>query len=268
MSILEGPLTSVAFCWRIERSDGAGLAFTSSDRAIDRGGIAHSSAPGVTPAALSRSLGLQPDNTEVSGAVTIDALSEADLALGRWNGAAVELTAVDWADADAEGFLLLRGELGEVSINGHAFSAELQGAAARLTALPCPSTSPECRAILGDKDCRVDMAARRIRCTVATASDNWIELEQTVADRFACGRLRFLDGANCGLVATIVGVNGGTLFLRERPTALVASGARVELQEGCDKRFATCASRFANAANFRGEPHVPGMDLLTRYPGA
>ena len=42
----------------------------------------------------------------------------------------------------------------------------------------------------------------------------------------------------------------------------------VELGEGCDKRLATCSQRFDNAANFRGEPHLPGNDLLTRYPGA
>jgi hypothetical protein len=45
-------------------------------------------------------------------------------------------------------------------------------------------------------------------------------------------------------------------------------GALVELIEGCDKSIATCAGRFANAANFRGEPYLPGIDLLTRYPGA
>jgi uncharacterized protein len=32
-----------------------------------------------------------------------------------------------------------------------------------------------------------------------------------------------------------------------------------------DQRFSTCVSRFANALNFRGEPHLPGNDLLTRY---
>jgi hypothetical protein len=36
------------------------------------------------------------------------------------------------------------------------------------------------------------------------------------------------------------------------------------------KMVRTCSQqvRFANAANFRGEPYLPGTDLLTRYPGA
>jgi len=29
----------------------------------------------------------------------------------------------------------------------------------------------------------------------------------------------------------------------------------------------TCSARFGNAVNFRGEPYLPGNDLLTRYPG-
>ena len=47
-----------------------------------------------------------------------------------------------------------------------------------------------------------------------------------------------------------------------------ALGALIELIEGCDKSLATCAARFGNAINFRGEPYLPGIDLLTRYPGA
>ncbi len=46
----------------------------------------------------------------------------------------------------------------------------------------------------------------------------------------------------------------------------LAPGTRVLVREGCDRTLATCAARFANAANFRGEPFLPGNDLLTRYP--
>jgi uncharacterized phage protein (TIGR02218 family) len=56
--------------------------------------------------------------------------------------------------------------------------------------------------------------------------------------------------------------------VRDVPSLPIEAGCSIELREGCDKRFATCSGRFANAANFRGEPHLPGNDLLTRYPGA
>ena len=66
----------------------------------------------------------------------------------------------------------------------------------------------------------------------------------------------------------VVGVEGAVVNVRDLPRAPVEIGCRVELREGCDKRFETCVNRFANAVNFRGEPHLPGADLLTRYPGA
>ena len=34
----------------------------------------------------------------------------------------------------------------------------------------------------------------------------------------------------------------------------------------CDKRWGTCVGTFANGANFRGFPDVPGDDFLTAYP--
>jgi hypothetical protein len=68
------------------------------------------------------------------------------------------------------------------------------------------------------------------------------------------------------LQTVILAVNGTQLTIRDRARAAIEVNAIIEIREGCDKLFATCVSRFANAANFRGEPHVPGNDLLTRYP--
>lgn len=268
MPIAEGPLTSVAFCWRLERVDGAGLGLTSSDREVASDGTYYRPAPGVTPAAITRSLGLEPDSGEVAGALSAEALNEADLALGRWNGAAVSLVAIDWANSDAGEVRLLAGELGEVAVEGDGFSAELRSAAARLQKAPCPVTSPECRAALGDKHCRVDLAGRTARAVVTSAEDNLLQLDQPVEERFLFGRLRYLSGGNCGLTSVVLAVNGSSIALRDRPRAPVEAGTIVQLREGCDKRFETCATRFQNSANFRGEPHLPGNDLLTRYPGA
>ena len=40
-----------------------------------------------------------------------------------------------------------------------------------------------------------------------------------------------------------------------------------EIVAGCDKNFATCVSKFSNAINFRGEPHVPGSDKIFETAG-
>jgi len=268
MGIADGELTSVALCWRVERADGAGIALTSHDEPIVAGGARFDPNPGIVPAAVTRSLGLDPDTGELAGALSSDALDENDLALGRWDGSTMDLTALDWSDPDAEPIRLLAGELGIVSIDGESFTADLRGAAAKLDDPVCPATSAECRARFGDKSCRVDLAGRTVIAGVVASEGNMLTLDRELDERFVLGRLRYMNGANCGLTSLIFAADGPTVQVRDLPRAPVEPGCRIEIREGCDKRFATCVSRFNNAVNFRGEPHLPGNDLLTRYPGA
>lgn len=268
MTIADGELTSMALCWRLERADGAGIALTSHDERVTNAGLSFEPTPGMRPAAINRSLGLDPDEGEVAGALTSEALDEQDLALGRWDDATLQLTAADWADPSGAPIALLAGEIGSVTIDGGGFTADLRGAAAKLDGPVCPATSAECRASFGDKKCRIDLAGRSVRAIVVSFADGTLTLDQSLDSRFVFGRLRFMSGANCGLTFTILAVSGAIVQLRDLPRAVVEAGCSVELREGCDKTFATCVTRFNNAMNFRGEPHLPGNDLLTRYPGA
>jgi uncharacterized phage protein (TIGR02218 family) len=268
MTAGEDRLGALAFCWRVERRDGAGLALTSHDRPIEIEGEHHQSDPGVAPAAITRSLGLEPQSGEGAGALSTAAISAGDLALGRWDGARVTLSAVDWSAPDQARVPLLSGELGEVAVVDAGFSADLGGAASRLNAPVCPTTSPECRAQFGDKACRVGLAGRTIRAKVLAQQGSRIELDRALPDGFRFGRLRFLSGENCGAATVMLGIDGAVVSVRDLPRAPVEPGTIVEVREGCDKRFESCVTRFNNAVNFRGEPHLPGTDLLTRYPGA
>jgi uncharacterized phage protein (TIGR02218 family) len=113
----------------------------------------------------------------------------------------------------------------------------------------------------------VDLAGRATRASVLGSANGEFTLSQVVDARFLLGRLRYLSGANCGRSTVVIAIDGSRIRVRDLPRAAVEDGCRVELREGCDKRFATCIGRFANAVNFRGEPHLPGADILTRYPG-
>lgn len=270
-SFLSRELTSLAFCWRVERRDGVCLGFTSHDRDLAIGGLVYRSAPGMLPSAVSVSDDFDASTLDVSGALTSDAIGEADLAAGRWDRAAVSLFLVDWEDPGGERLPLARGELGDVTMKANGFEAELRGAAALLERAVAEQTSPECRAELGDRRCRVDMAGRvRVTRVTGAIEEDLVAVAEAPGGPGACafGRLRWISGANSGLESAIGASEGLQLRLREPPPFPAAAGDLVEIKEGCDKSFATCRARFANAENFRGEPHLPGMDLLTRYPGA
>jgi uncharacterized phage protein (TIGR02218 family) len=94
-----------------------------------------------------------------------------------------------------------------------------------------------------------------------------LDAAEPLANGWGGGRLRWFGGANSGLEDAVARSDGASVTLRRAPRFTVEEGALVELTEGCDKRLQTCADRFGNALNFRGEPYLPGLDLLTRYPG-
>ena len=269
MGWLDEAVTTVALCWRIERRDGVTIGLTDHDRDLAIDGVVHRAAPGMMPSAIKRSAGLDADTMDVAGALSGAAITAADLAAGRWDGAAVRLFAVDWTGGDGR-VALGGGTIGTADEADDGFTAELQGPAAALARAVVEETSPDCRAELGDKRCRVAMAGRRQMARVV-ASDGatlTVDAAEPVANGWGNGLLRWIGGANSGLQAAIRASDGAAVTLRHPPVEPVAAGDLVELIEGCDKRLATCAARFGNAANFRGEPYLPGIDLLTRYPGA
>jgi uncharacterized phage protein (TIGR02218 family) len=86
---------------------------------------------------------------------------------------------------------------------------------------------------------------------------------------FTGGTLSFDLGANAGMTVPVmshtrVGVLD-TLALWAPPPDAMTAGQQVTLTVGCDKRFETCRDVFANAAGFRGFPHIPGNDHVIAY---
>jgi len=77
--------------------------------------------------------------------------------------------------------------------------------------------------------------------------------------------LRFLGGANLGREKIVKLHRAETVELWQPMAGPVLAGERVVVTAGCDKQFGTCRTKFANARNFRGFPHMPGDDAVMRY---
>jgi len=263
---LREEVVTLAWCWRLSRRDGVVVGLTSHDRDLMIGGVLYRAAPGMKPSALETSDSLDVATMDLEGAVTSDAIAARDLDAGRWDGAELALFVTDWSAADVAPVTVARGSLGAIERRGAAFAAELQGVTRLLDRPVCPATSPSCRAMLGDRACRVDLAPLTHLRRVVAVDGRAVTLD-SVAAGMAFGELLWMDGANCGLASPVIAAEGSVLHLAEAPAFVPVFPAQVRLIEGCDKQLATCRDRFANAANFRGEAHLPGNDLLTRYPG-
>ena len=130
-----------------------------------------------------------------------------------------------------------------------------------------------CDARLGDGRCGKDIetGAFRAAAIVTGKSDatsvTVSGLEGFDAGWFSHGVARWDSGMRMGIEETIARQDGGTIAF-DRPVGdWVEIGDTLTVYAGCDKRFATCGSKFSNAVNFQGFPHIPGNDFVLRYPG-
>jgi uncharacterized phage protein (TIGR02218 family) len=112
------------------------------------------------------------------------------------------------------------------------------------------------------------MAGRRRIVRVGAVEEASVEVEGLEPGAYAFGTPRWLTGDNAGMTQAVTDNDGDGLTLADPSAFAVTAGELALLTQGCDRQLATCAARFGNAVNFRGEPYLPGMDLLTRYPGA
>jgi len=263
-------ITGVARCWKVTRLDGACYGFTDHDRALAFDGVEFRPETGLSAAALSQTTGLSVDNSEAVGALSDAAITEADIAAGRFDGASVEAWLVQWA-APENRVLQFRGSLGELTRANGAFTAELRGLAEAMNTPTGRVYQRACSAVLGDDACRFDLsqAGYVVDGTVATASQGRVftfEGFETFKPRwFERGRFEVLDGAAAGLSGAIKidRVDGA---VRRVELWEVAPGDRVRMTAGCDKRMDTCRLKFANLLNFRGFPDIPGGDWQVAHP--
>lgn len=268
-------VTTVCRCWSVTRGDGVVMGFTDHDRDLSFDGVTFRAASGMTARAFQQVTGLAVDNSEAVGALTSAAIDEADIAAGRFDGAEVRCWQVNWAAPDQR-IVLFRGHFGEVTRAAGSFRVELRGLSDALNQPQGRVYQAGCSAVPGDAHCGFDLsqAGYTAEGVLAGSDDLGGLLILGAADQatgwFERGSLTALDGPAAGLVAMIrrddPASGGRRIELWEPLAAMPAPGDRLRLVAGCDRTAATCRTKFANFANFRGFPHVPGEDWLTAYP--
>ena len=259
-------LSAEAFYLWVQRPDGIGFANSSNDRPLEIDGMLFEPQPGLLPGTVELHDDMVSSRWSVTGDLSSGAMTESDLQLGRWTGARLAVGRGSWA-ADAQVKSLCSGVLGQTQFGEGSFKADVSVVPPQLRLQPCPQTSPECRARLGDNHCRVAMRTRRQRARLVSVNGVALNFGIGDAERFAFGRLRWLAGAAAGLSQAILTAQGSEVELQTKAPDDIAAGDEALLEEGCDGRLETCSGRFDNVENFRGEPHLPGTDTLTRYPG-
>lgn len=271
---LDSGTTTMALCWQVVRADAAVLGFTEHDRDIVFDGVTYRAASGFSASQVNQSLGLAVDNLEAAGALSSAAISEADLAAGLYDDAAITIHVVNWADVSQRA-VLATGSIGEVRRGRDAFTAEIRSLAHRLGQRTGRAYQYYCDTDLGSPECGVNLASPSYTGAGTVAAGSTARLLVVAglggfADGwFTGGKLSFTSGVNNALsfeVRTHKNATTVTIELWAAPGQVPSVGDGLSVTAGCDKTFATCKARFANSINFRGFAHIPGNDVVQSYP--
>jgi uncharacterized phage protein (TIGR02218 family) len=266
---LDSGATTLCWCWRLTKRDGAAFGFTDHDRDLTFDGTTFEAAAGFTATEIKDTVGLSVDNLEVESALRSDRLDEAGLAAGRFDDARIEIFRVNWGNV-AQRALMRAGSLGEVRRHGGTFAAEIRGLAHYMGQPTGRLFQYHCDTDVGSARCGVALstAAYKGAGQVAAATSRRrfeaAGVAAFTAGWFTRGLLTFTSGANAGRAIEVKRHNGSALELWQETAEPIAPGDTFTVTAGCDKVIGTCAAKFANGVNFRGFPHMPGNDVLTK----
>jgi uncharacterized phage protein (TIGR02218 family) len=278
--------TTLCACLRILRTDGVVQAFTSADRDVIVGSDTYLAATGLDVSNLVVQAGLAVDNMELTVFPDEVSYPQADIIAGRWDNAKFWLFECDYnattlaggsndvGEATREDInLLKRGTTGEADTIRSTRKFEFRGLKQALQQSVGAVTSKTCRYRLGDENCKI----------VLNESDGWLNdhAVSSIASRhvFTCsaatepsdfygdGKAISLDGLNEGYERKIKSFATGVFTLAMEFPFQVQVGDTFTFVAGCRKRLIEdCQAKFDNVLNFGGEPHLPGIDLLTADP--
>ena len=268
--------TQTAECIRITRSDGETFRFTAHDRVLrvtENDGVVYEYNPAdaFQITALETSQGLVVSNFDLRAVISDETITEDDILGGLYNQAEVFMFLSYWTNSVA-GYLPMRMSwMGELSVEGESFRADLRGIAQLLAQTFTNSTSLECRWDFCDSKCGLDADDFTITTTVTEVESNTIfaanvnASEDSLSD-YEWGLVTFNDGANEGASMEIIRNYDDRMQLFLPMGGTIQPGDSITLLEGCSKSYDTCKNRFDNIRYFGGEPFLTGSDLLASYP--
>lgn len=290
-------VTTLAACWRIERTDGTILRFTTHDRPLIVDGESYSPANSYSPGDVESSTDTSANQMEVMG-ITSEDITEADLILGLFEHAKVDIFMVDYTDLTIPKTYIQSGWMGQVTSQQESFRADLRGLNTRLSQSIGEVYTPECRYKFGSSRCTIDAQALAVTDTVdavpglsadalSRPASSGSQLETAVRstltnpnDEFICfsrpeaagyfdfGVVEWLSGANQGLKMEVMRFDGGTFKLLEGMPYQIEVFDQFKVYPGCDLLATTCKAKFNNLVNFGGFPTIPGTDDVLEFPNS
>lgn len=271
--------TTLCVLWKITRQDTVVQGFTSHTSALQyndgEDDILYQASTGICPTNTQESIGSGVDNMTIVGLLSSPDIATADLLNGVYDFARVKIMLLNYTDISQEHITLLKGVVGNIVKKSAVFEVEIRSLSQIINQQVGMVSTPTCMADFCDSKCKLNAATYTHSATISGVTSRRIffcsSLSGLTANQLSFGKCTFTYGANQGISAIVkyndnVGGNGRIELQTEMPFD-IEDGDSVSILDGCDKKLATCISR-SNAVNFRGFPHVPGVDAVLRIISA
>jgi len=272
---LDSGFTTFCTLIKLTRTDGFEFLFTDHDKNIVFETKTYKSKSGFDSSAVQSTSGLSVDNLDFNAIIDDDDITTIDLKSGLFNGAAVEVLLVDFTNLVTGNKVIQKiGTLGDVTVRDNgSYYTEVRGLSNRLQNRIGFVYTPLCNARqLGDSRCNFNLSGSSFVTSVLAVTNNRVFTHNTSTQAtgyFNHGIIEWLGGsANNGYKMEVksytfsAGVGTFTLQLPMPKNIVVGNSFRAI--RGCDRRFDTCKNVFNNVNNFRGYPHLPGLDEMLK----
>ena len=268
--ILSSDTINIVRCWKIELSNGNILGFSTNDGEFNYDGIKFNPLSADNIKTIDVSLDIKADEFKISNLISSELIRVDDILNGLYDNAKVEIFLIDISRLDLGKVSLLNGIISSIECDDNIFTANIKGLKNELNKTIGEIYSPLCRARFCDSKCGLTMANYEFNGTIDFVEDNYNfatnneEIRSKNVGYFDNGIIEFMDGDNIGKKTEINQFSGGKFLILSELSYDLKVGDKFKVLAGCNKNFKSCCEKFNNAINFRGEPHLPGIELLLK----
>lgn len=258
------------------RWDGTVRGFTSADHSLSYddgdGLVNYRSDNGFMPAKYQQTADFSTDNTDLSGWIVDDEITDGDIIAGIFDFAEVTIYRVNYMDLSQGHEVVAFGSLGETQFTDINWKCEFRSLTQQSRQPYGKVYSLTCRNVYGDEKCKKAFEWFEGDVT-GVGEDATLVLEVSSLVQgdgyFAPGVLEVLTGANAGADMDVDQYfDGGVIQLALQMPMPFSPGDRVRIRVDCDKEFETCKTVKGNRLEFRGEHLTPVADTGLSIPGA
>ena len=269
-NIIQDDTINLVRCWKIKTKNNELLAFSTADIDFEYDNILFHSISGNDIKEQTSNIDVEKDELILSLYVNNNIIKEKDILSGKYDNAEVEVFIVDLLHLDKQKITLINGNIDSITLKNQQFIANVSGLKNQLNKIIGDVYSPICRARFCDNKCKLSKINYTYSAEISTIYDNrtFFTNNKDILSKnngyFDNGIITFKSGLNKNNSIGIRQFTSGNFTLILDTPYKMEIGDKFEVIAGCDKQFNTCINKFNNAINFRGEPHLPGIELLLK----